>query len=419
MTIPDGYRLVSPARDRAQDLLHVAGFAFAFTVPAKDAQFIDRIIPFDRARAVEVTDSARGPAGSLAAVHASFPFTTCVPGGRTVPTAGLTWVAVHQGHRRRGLLRAMMTDHFSRSLARGEVISTLYAAETPIYQRFGYGLAAPALRMELSRGAQLRDVPGSDALTVTLDSADAERDAEVVRTVQSRMTRPGTTTTLTDEYVADLFLDLEHEREGAEELRILTIRDGDAPVAYALFQRKESWNDAGADGKVRVRCWAALDAAASHRLWSVLVDFDLMSATQADKFAHDDPLVHLLKEPRGAKMGSYDNLWLRILDVKGALEGRGWSTDCDVTVAVEDSVLPDNAGTWRIRAVDGAATVDRSDDDPEVTVGIQDLGATYLGGPTLAALAAAGLVTEHRVGAVQALSRALSSDVKPVANLNF
>lgn len=400
-------------------MLHVVGFAFAFTVPAKDAQFIDRIIPFDRARGLEVADAAKGPVGALAAVHASFPFTTCVPGGRTVPTAGLTWVAVHQGHRRRGLLRAMMMDHFSRSLARGEVISTLYAAETAIYQRFGYGLAAPALRMELSRGTELREVAGASDLTVTLDSAAAERDAATVRAVQARMTRPGTTTTLTDEFIGDMFLDLEADRDGAEELRILTVRDGDAPVAYALFQRKEDWNDAGPRGKVRVRCWAALDAAASHRLWSVLTDFDLMATTTADKFAPDDPLVHLLKEPRGAKMGSYDNLWLRILDVKGALEGRGWSADCDVTVAVEDTVLPDNAGTWRIRAVDGDATVTRTDDEPELTVGIQELGVTYLGGPSLVALARAGLVTEHRVGAVAALSRALSSEVAPVANLNF
>ena len=400
-------------------MLHVVGFAFAFTVPAKESQFLDRVLPFDRARAVEVTDTAHGQPGALAAVHASFPFTTCVPGGRTVPTAGLTWVAVHQGHRRRGLLRAMMHDHFSRSLARGEVISTLYAAETSIYQRFGYGLAAPALRMELPRGAALRDVEGSAQLNVTIDSADAERDADVVRSIQSRMTRPGTTTTLTDESIGDVFLDLESDRDGAEELRILTVRDGDVPVAFALFQRKQSWAGAGPDGKVRVRCWAALDAAASHRLWSVLVDFDLMATTLADKFAPDDPLVHLLKEPRGAKMSSNDNLWLRILDLQGALEGRGWSADCDVVISVEDSVLPDNAGTWRIRAVDGSATVTRSDDEPELTVGIQELGATYLGGPTLSAIAAAGLVTEHRVGAVSALSRALSSDVKPVANLNF
>ncbi len=400
-------------------MLHVVGFAFGFTVPAKEADFIDRIIPFDRARAVEITDSARGPEGALAAVHASFPFTTRVPGGATVPTAGLTWVGVHQGHRRRGLLRAMIADHFERSLARGEVISTLYAAETAIYQRFGYGLAAPALRMELARGTALRDVDGADELTVTVDSADAARDGEIVRDVQRRLQRPGTATSFPDEYVADLFLDIESDRDGAEELRIVVVRDGDVPVAFALFARKESWSDAGPDGKVRVRCWAALDAAATHRLWSVMVDFDLMGATQVDKIAPGDPLVHLLKEPRGAKAAHYDNLWLRILDLKGALEGRGWSADCDVVIDVADEQLPANAGRWRIRATSGNATVERTEDAADLTIGMQELGAAYLGGPTLSALAAAGLVREHGAGAVTELSRAMASDVQPVANLNF
>src|SRR5690606_23891261 len=125
-------------------------------------------LPWDRTRAIEVADPSRGTVGTLAAVHSSFQFRTRVPGGRDVPTAGLTWVGVHPGHRRRGLLRSMISDHFARSLARGEAISTLFAAETEIYQRFGYGLAAAEARATLSRGAKLRPVDGSDRLIVDI-----------------------------------------------------------------------------------------------------------------------------------------------------------------------------------------------------------------------------------------------------------
>ena len=50
----------------------------------------------------------------------------------------------------------MIDDHFSRSLARGEVVSTLVAAETAIYQRFGYGLSCPTYTVSLPRGLALR-----------------------------------------------------------------------------------------------------------------------------------------------------------------------------------------------------------------------------------------------------------------------
>ena len=415
MTAPQGYRLISPAPERDADILHVAEFGFAFTVPAHEVAHFSETVPHDRNRAIETTDAARGPVGEFAAVHSSFPFTTRVPGGGTVTTAGLTLVAVHPGHRRRGLMRAMMTDHFTRSLARGEVISTLFASEGGIYSRFGYGMATHGVRLELGRGTGLREVEGADALTVTIDSSDIARHGEVLRAVQARMDRPGTATTLSDESVADIFLDPESHRAGHEQRRIAVVTDGDSPVAYALFHR--AYRDSGP--QVMVRAWGAVHARASRRLWSVMTDLDLMGATHADRFGHDDPLIYLLKDPTVAKMSAADNLWLRILDLPAALTARGWSADCDVTVAVKDDQLADNAGTWRITAVDGTARVTRTADSANVSLTIEDLSTVYLGGPTLTALARASLVTEHRVGAVDELSRALAGDIAPVANFSF
>ncbi|MFN3866386.1 MAG: GNAT family N-acetyltransferase, partial [Demequina sp.] len=270
MTTPEGYRLISVDPSRASEVLHVDSFAFAFTVPKKDAGFVRDILSWDRTRAVEVADARRGGVGTLAAVHSSFEFTMRVPGGSEVPTSGLSWVGVHPGHRRRGLLRAMIGDHFSRSLARGEVLSTLFAAEPLIYQRFGYGLAATEARVALGRGAEMRPVDGADDLAVDIDSASIERHGEAIRSIQARITRPGTVTGFAPQTLADLLMDLEVDREGGEELRIVIVRDGEDPVAWALFQRKQAGGETGPDGKVRVRAWGALDVAATVRLWGVL-----------------------------------------------------------------------------------------------------------------------------------------------------
>ena len=133
----------------------------------------------------------RGAEPRLAAGHSSYAFTLPVPGGARLPTAGLTWVSVHPGHRRRGLARAMVTAHLHRSAARGEVVSALYAAEMGIYGRYGYGVATRHLQMTLGRAAALREVPGSADLVVELEQASADRHADLVQRVHAAVDRPG------------------------------------------------------------------------------------------------------------------------------------------------------------------------------------------------------------------------------------
>jgi hypothetical protein len=52
-------------------------------------------------------------------------------------------------------------------------------------------------------------------------------------------------------------------------------------------------------------------------------------------------------------------------------------------------------------------------DPADVSLDIRDLGAVYLGGPPLAALAAGGLVRDHTPGAVAAATTAFGWPVAP------
>jgi len=176
--LPEGYRPVDVPAARRDELLLVDGWAFPGSPTPEQAKDWPLPLSWDRARGVEAED------GELVAVHASYPFTRFpVPGGRTA-VSGLTWVGVHPAHRRRGLLRTMIEEHFTRSLARGEAVSALFAAEPAIYGRFGFGLAAMDLHLTIPRGAALRDVPGSADLRLTLLSFGFKNgvpiDADVV-----------------------------------------------------------------------------------------------------------------------------------------------------------------------------------------------------------------------------------------------
>jgi hypothetical protein len=110
----------------------------------------------------------------------------------------------------------------------------------------------------------------------------------------------------------------------------------------------------------------------------------------------------------------------------------------DVVIEVRDDILPENAGRWRLTTAPGAssgavgaagaasagaasagagrglaASCVRVTSAADLVLDVTQLGAAYLGGTRLGALAEAGLVTELRPGAVRQLSTAMSWDPAP------
>ena len=416
--LPDGYRHVDVPESRTTEFLEVDRLAFAFDSNAETDALVPITFEWDRAQAVEDQD------GRLVSVHASYAHAMPVPGA-TIACSGLTWVGTRPDQRRRGLLRAAIDSHFARSLARDEPISALFAAEHSIYGRFGYGSAADHVRVKLPRGAALRDVPGADELEVRLATVDVARDSAVVDTVHraAGAGRPGWTTRDSDAWRTRVLVDPPAWREGAEPLRIVTVHDAAGQVrAYALFRRKENWADGGAAGTVLVREAVALDAAATHRLWSFLLDLDLTSTVEGPMLPVDDALLHLLLDPRAVVPKVNDNLWVRLLDLPVALAGRRYSAPVDAVLDVTDTHLTANAGRWRLttgeRQDDGtyAAQVTPTQDDADLTLDVRELGAAYLGGRSLVAQARAGLVTEQTPGALQSAAVAFGWPVAPMCN---
>src|SRR5215475_8317055 len=102
------------------------------------------VFEFDRSIAAFDGDTIVG-------TTAAYSFQLTVPGG-TAGTAGVTFVSVRPSHRRRGILSAMMRHQLADITARGEPVAALYASESGIYGRYGYGCASMELRLTIRRG---------------------------------------------------------------------------------------------------------------------------------------------------------------------------------------------------------------------------------------------------------------------------
>ena len=135
---------------------------------------------------------------------------------------------------------------------------------------------------------------------------------------------------------------------------------------------------------------------ATAAIWRFLLDVDWMATVELSLAPPDHPLLLLLANPRRAHYGFGDALWLRIVDLPAALNGRAYGEGGPLVLDVRDAICDWNDGRWRLE--DG--TCDRTDEESDLALDVSALGSAYLGAVSFTELRAALRVEELREGAV-------------------
>ena len=391
----------------------------AFNDADRPAEAVEQervVFEFDRSLAVFDGDAIVG-------TTAAYSFRLTVPGG-FVGAGGVTFVSVLPSHRRRGILSAMMRRQLADIAARGEPVAALFASESGIYGRYGYGCASGQLSLTIRRGeGALNPAAGRSAGTghgsVRLRAAQPdELRTELATVYDSAVPRRPGMMARDKRWWQSVLADPESGRRGMSSLKCLLAADDSGPRGYALYRTKPDWDDDGLPfGSLSVGELMAADAAATAALWADLLTRDLIGEVVARQRPVDDPLLDMLADRRRARAYLTDGLWIRLVDVPTALCSRRYCCAADVVLEVTDELLPANAGRWRLRCPapgDGAAaSCERTKAAADIELPVAALGAGYLGGTRLTALAAAGLVTEHKEGTLALLSAAMYSDPAP------
>jgi predicted acetyltransferase len=342
--------------------------------------------------------------------------TLTVPGG-VVPCAGVTWVTVAPTHRRRGVLTEIMRRQLTELHEQErEAVAALWASEFPIYGRFGYAPAAYRGAL-VGRSERLRLRPDIDLGTGLVRLVDRETYQPAATALYDAVRRfvPGNLDR--DERWWDRRLrDLPDHREGATALRFLLHTETDGTVTgYAAWRMKGTWDDDSGepDGTLVVEEVRAGSTQAYASLWKVLLSVDLVRRVKVPLASPDDPLRQLVTDQRALSVRSIDTLWVRLVDVGRALSARRYPAPIDLVFEVRDPFCPWNDGRWHLWGHPAGAFCDRTDRDPDIVLGIEELSASYLGGVSLATLQAAGRVTEVSPGAVTLASTAFFWPVTP------
>jgi predicted acetyltransferase len=391
----------------------------AFNDADRPAEAVEQervVFEFDRSLAAFDGDAIVG-------TTAAYSFQLTVPGG-FVGAGGVTFVSVLPSHRRRGILSAMMRHQLADIAARGEPVAALFASESVIYGRYGYGCASGQLSLTIRRGegalnpAAARSAgTGHDSVRLRVAQPDELR-TELARVYDSAIPhRPGMMAR-DKRWWQSILADPEFDRRGMSSLKCLLAADDSGPSGYALYRTKPDWDDDGLpSGSLSVGELIAADGAATAALWADLLTRDLIGEVVARQRPVDDPLLDMLADRRRARAYLTDGLWIRLTDVPAALCSRRYCCAADVVLEVTDELLPANAGRWRLQCpapADGAAaSCERTKAAADIELPVAALGAGYLGGIRLTALATAGVVTEHKQGTLAMLSAAMYSDPAP------
>ena len=309
-------------------------------------------------------------------------------GGRAVPSAGISSVAVAPQHRGTGVAKAVLHSALA-ELAERVPISCLYPSTYSLYRAVGYEPAGMRFTTAIAnrrigtadRRCLLRPIePAQRAVLADLHNQYGQRHQGVIQRT---------------------------EREWANIFDLVpppptsyAIEAPDDPgrlVGYIIHAQQgpvlapQQAGFGAHSNEVAVVDFAFLTPAAGRRILGFLADLGTMvECVTCNGSAHDPLLALLPLETRHILRAHY---WmLRILDVRTALQGRGYPAglSTELHLNVRDELLPRNHGRFILTVADGQATVEAGGRG-DLSIDIRGLAPLYTSMYTAEHLALVGL----------------------------
>jgi len=375
-----------PSEDELRAAMHAGEASFGEQPKEEDYERHRKMLPLDRFYAAYDGDTP-------VATSADFPFRLTVPGAE-LGAGGVTWVGVLPSHRRQGILTQMMRRQLDDLHERGEPLAVLWASETTIYGRFGYGIAAPTLHMDADHSRfSFREDPGSRGRARLVDASEAMRPCAAVYEI-ARKQIPGYVVRSDEWWETYRLADPEHWRRGAGPKWVAVIELDGEPAAYAIYRIKQDWDDGFSRSQIKLIETVATSPAAERELWRFVFGIDLVARVQG-RLDPGSALFLMVADPRSLQLRVSEGLWLRLVDVGAALAARSYASDDTVVIEVRDDFCPWNARRWRAGRDAGP-----TDDPAELELDVADLASVYLGAFDFNRLAAAELVRVLGEGAL-------------------
>ena len=353
---------VRPAtQEELKDLMRVAGNALvmnADTFTGLEAEFT--FAAFEDGKAVTS--------------HAAWPFTMRY-NGVGLPVAAVTIVGTLPNYRRRGNLRKIMESYFAFLHEKGERhIAILHASLAAIYQRYGYAIATTTVSYDIA--------PRYLSFAYGEDSAGRFREAGE------------------DDFpvLVDLYRKFREERTGYlhrgrvmwdvgvlkppladEVLNRFIYEENGQPQGYIVYLIQPGKTGMMPNQTVSIRDLVWLTPSAYRACWNLVAGTDLAASIQWPVAPTDDPLPHMLLEPRQLHATAKEGILGRIIDVEKALPPRPYAAEASLTFDVIDDFCPWNRGPWKLETSAEGGNISRTTEEPQLVMPVGTLAMLVFG----------------------------------------
>lgn len=272
-------------------------------------------------------------------------------GGRSVRLLGVAGVGVGPENRGLGFARRLMQGFIRDAHEEGWPLAGLYASTHTLYRAVGFEHALHRFGYAVSLG-QIDVGPASGESMGPLHPL-TETDEEAVRACYAAFARRFDGMLDRGPYIWSRTRKMRDMEFTGFAVRGAS-GDLDGYVMIHQARRPDGRHD------VVLSDFCFLTPAAGRRLLALLADFSMMGHDLVFFGGPSHPALTLLRQQR-YKVELKDSGLLRVLDVKGALEARGYPAglNAELHLDVADDLLPRNAGKWVLRIEDGRAMVDR------------------------------------------------------------
>ena len=304
----------------------------------------------------------------------------------------------------------MMHHQINDIYERGEPLAALFATESIIYGRFGYGIGSVYERWTIDRphnGYNRRSAaPGRIAF---IDPIDIVKDLpDIFR--RATLGRPGVFQRPIHQWERDS-QSPEHLEGGQGGLFYVTYEEDGKLDGYASYRIVGT--------NLCVNELMAVTSNANTALWRFCFDVDRMSTTEAIRRPVNDPLPWLLADPRRLNRSTRDGIWVRVVDVTAALNLRRYMNRDQLVIEVKDDLCPWNNGTFKLEGHSDGAECQTSNSQADLSIHISNLASVYMGAISFSTLSMAGLVDEKTPGALLRADRMFAVQYPPWTPCNF
>jgi predicted acetyltransferase len=313
--------------------------------------------------------------GKLTTTYGAWPFTMRF-NGDGIPVAGVTSVSTFPIYRRRGYLRQITKMHFQFLHEQGErSIAILLASLAAIYQRYGYAVVSTrhsydveprylTFALDQPVNGTLREL-GDDEFGLLVDLYRRFRE---VRTGYIHRGQAMWNFGVLAPPPAD------------SQLMKVVYEESGKPQGYVIYEMTLPGKSmAIPKQRVTIRDLAWLTAPAYRAIWSHFSAMDIVINIVWERVPADDPLPHLLLEPRMLNITAKDGIMGRIVDIERAFSKMRFNDEGALTFEVIDELCSWNHSKWRLETSPAGNSIHRSAEDTQLVMPVSTLAMLVFG----------------------------------------